>query len=467
MSIDKYQMKKVLPISVLLVAFAFFIAQVPPAIAQDVFTGNPIAKIAEVSSPAVVNIDVETVVTTSMSPFPDDPFFKQFFGEDFKRFRKSVPMKGRGSGFIISKDGRILTNDHVVEDADKVTVALSDGRTFDAKVLGKDPTFDLAVIKIDAHDLPVLELGDSDTIKVGEWVVAIGNPFGLEHTVTAGVVSAKNRSIHAGEVNFDGFLQTDAAINPGNSGGPLIGLDGKVVGINSAIIPYAQGIGFAVPINMAKDVVDDLVRYGKVNRGWLGVYIQPISEEFAKAYDLRSNDGAVVSDVVPDSPAEKAGIMRGDVLIKLNNEAIKDPGQFVSMVRKCAAGDEVSIDLIRHGKEQKITVKLGEVDSSDREKSGSKYRTVDKIGIEIANITDDLAKSFNLSDKEGVVITKVEDDSIAERMGLKAGDVILEVNGVKINNTSQWSRVETKNPKALAMLIEREGRTFFVSMSIK
>jgi len=467
MSIYNRSKKRFSAVSIFLIAFAWVIAQVLPVAAQDVFTGNPIAKIAEDSSPAVVNIDVETVVTTSMSPFPNDPFFKQFFGEDFKRFKRSVPMKGRGSGFIISKDGQILTNDHVIEDASKVTVTLSDGRTFDAKVLGKDPTFDLAIIKIKAHDLPVLELGDSDKAKVGEWVVAIGNPFGLEHTVTAGVISAKNRSIHAGEINLDGFLQTDAAINPGNSGGPLIGLDGKVVGINSAIIPYAQGIGFAIPINMAKDVVDDLVKYGKVNRGWLGVYIQPISEEFAKAYDLESKDGAVVSDVVPDSPAEKVGIMRGDVLTKLNGKPVNDPGQFVSMVRKCMAGEEVVLTLVRHGEEQKINVKLGEVDSSDLSSSNEKYRTLDKIGIEISNITGELAKSFDLSNKSGVVITKVEEASIADRIGLKSGDVILEVNGVKLKDINQWKRIDKKNPQALAMLIARGGRTFFVSMSLK
>ena len=218
------------------------------------------------------------------SSFPNDPIFKRFFGEEFQRFSRTIPMKGRGSGFIVTDNGQILTNSHVVEGADKITVTLSDGRTFPAEVLGTDPTFDLAVIRIDARNLPVLKLGDSDRIDVGEWVVAIGNPFGLEHTVTVGVISAKNRSIHAGDVNFDGFLQTDAAINPGNSGGPLINLSGEVVGINSAIVPYAQGIGFAIPVNMAKQIMDDLVKYGKVKRGWLWLYVQPVTKSLITAY---------------------------------------------------------------------------------------------------------------------------------------------------------------------------------------
>jgi len=250
----------------------------------DVFTGNPIAEIVEKASPAVVNIDTETMVRQSLGPFGDDPFFREFFGEQFERFTRIIPMKGKGSGFIVSEDGYILTNNHVVADADKIEVTLADGTSYPAEIVGTDPTFDLAVIKIGAKGLPVLELGDSENVRVGEWVVAIGNPYGFESTVTVGVISAKDRSVRARNLNFDGFLQTDAAINPGNSGGPLLNLDGEVIGINTAIIPYAQGIGFAVPVNMAKQVLDDLVKYGTVKRGWLGVYIQPLTPEFAEAW---------------------------------------------------------------------------------------------------------------------------------------------------------------------------------------
>ncbi|MBQ7263616.1 MAG: trypsin-like peptidase domain-containing protein, partial [Synergistaceae bacterium] len=269
---------------------------------------NPVVDIVKKASPAVVNIDVEARARRSRSPFPfdDDPIFRHFFGDAFKDFTRSVPMKGRGSGFIVTKDGQIFTNDHVVGGADKITVTLSDGTSYPAKVLGRDPTYDLAIVKIEPQgDLPVLELADSDEVEVGEQVVAIGNPMGLVHSVTAGIISAKDRSIHTGEVDFDGFLQTDAAINPGNSGGPLLNMDGRVVGINTAIIPYAQGIGFAVPVNMAQEIRGDLVSDGRVRRGWLGVSIQNMTPEIAKAYGVGDEDGVIVSDVFAGSAAEK------------------------------------------------------------------------------------------------------------------------------------------------------------------
>ena len=246
-------------------ALALGAAGAVPALAMSSQAANPIVTIVKDTSPAVVNIDVEAVSKRRVSPFPfgDDPIFRQFFGDAFKEYTRSVPMKGRGSGFIVTKDGQILTNNHVVEGADKITVTLADGKTYKARVLGKDPTFDLAVIKIEPKgNLPTLDLGDSDAVEVGEWVVAIGNPYGFEHSVTAGVISAKNRSIHAEDVNFDGLLQTDAAINPGNSGGPLLNMDGRVVGINAAIVPYAQGMGFAIPVNICllytSDAADEL-----------------------------------------------------------------------------------------------------------------------------------------------------------------------------------------------------------------
>ena len=294
-------------------ALALGAAGAVPALAASSQASNPIVTIVKDTSPAVVNIDVEAVSQRRVSPFPfgDDPIFRQFFGDAFKEYTRSVPMKGRGSGFIVTKDGQILTNNHVVEGADKITVTLADGKTYKARVLGKDPTFDLAVIKIEPKgDLPVLDLGDSDAVEVGEWVVAIGNPYGFEHSVTAGVISAKNRSIHAEDVNFDGLLQTDAAINPGNSGGPLLNMDGRVVGINAAIVPYAQGMGFAIPVNMAKAVMDDLVSYGKVKRGWLGVAVQKLTPEIARAYGVDAENGAIISDVFPDSAAAGPGPRR-------------------------------------------------------------------------------------------------------------------------------------------------------------
>jgi serine protease Do len=448
------------------VAAAALFAFAGAAAAQDALTGNPIARIAKEASPSVVNIDVEAMVTRNYSPFPDDPIFRRFFGEEFRRFSRTVPMKGRGSGFIVSADGKILTNNHVVEGADKITVTMSDGRTLDAKILGRDPTFDLAIIKVDGTNLPVLEMGDSDKSEVGEWVVAIGNPFGLEHTVTVGVISAKNRSIHAENVNFDGFLQTDAAINPGNSGGPLIGLDGKVIGINTAIVPYAQGIGFAVPVNMAKQVMNDLVQYGKVRRGWLGVYIQPLTKEFAQAYGVSEEKGAVVSDVMPDSPADKAGLRRGDVIIAVNKDKIEGSQELVTKIRNFNSGETVSLTLIRQGKQMSVSVTLSEVSgSSEDEKSGG-TEVLKKIGVEVSRITQEHRKNYGIRGRDGVVVTSVEEGSAAARAGIREGDVVLEINGVKVSDPSQIGNISTKKDSVVLLLL-RDGRTFFLSLKLE
>ena len=451
-----------------LLVFAALFASVP-AFAQDPFSGNPVAKIARELSPAVVNIDVETMVTRPVHPFADDPFFKQFFGEEFRRFSRTVPMKGRGSGFIVSKDGHVLTNNHVVDGADKITVTFSDGKVHEAKVLGKDPTFDLAVLKIDGNgkDFPVLELGDSDKSEVGEWVVAIGNPFGLEHTVTVGVISAKNRSIHAGNVNFDGFLQTDAAINPGNSGGPLIDLSGRVVGINTAIVPYAQDIGFAVPVNMAKQVMDDLIRYGSVKRGWLGVYIQPLTRDFAEAYGIEEENGAVISDVLADSPAEKAGLQRGDVILTVNGEKIKDHQEFVSRIRQRLSGEKVTLGIIRQKKKSDVPVTLGEMPGNEGTAiaaSSDGAKMLKDLGLEVAPVSEEIQKKHNLKNSEGLAVTAVEEGSYAARGGIREGDILLEVNGIRLKKAGDLEKVASRRGRSTVLLVWRDGRTFFVSI---
>ena len=440
-----------------------------PAFAQDPFSGNPVAKIARELSPAVVNIDVEAMVTRPVHPFADDPFFRQFFGEEFRRFSRTVPMKGRGSGFIVSREGHILTNNHVVDGADKITVTFSDGKVHEAKVLGKDPTFDLAVLKIDGNgkDFPVLDLGDSDKSEVGEWVVAIGNPFGLEHTVTVGVISAKNRSIHAGKVNFDGFLQTDAAINPGNSGGPLIDLNGRVVGINTAIVPYAQGIGFAVPVNMAKQVMDDLIRYGSVKRGWLGVYIQSLTRDFAEAYGIEEENGAVVSDVLADSPAEKAGLQRGDVILTVNGEKVKNNQEFVSKIRQRLAGEKVTLGIIRQKKKIDVPVTLGEMPGNEGaaiEAASAGSKMLKDLGLEVAPVSEEIQKKHNLKNREGLAVTTVEEGSYAARGGIREGDILLEVNGTRLKTPGDLEKVASGRGRSTVLLVWRDGRTFFVSI---
>jgi serine protease Do len=338
---------------------------------------------------------------------------------------------------------------------------------YEARILGKDPTFDLAVLKIEGNgkDFPVIELGDSDRTEVGEWVVAIGNPLGLEHSVTVGVISAKNRSIHAGRVNFDGFLQTDAAINPGNSGGPLIDLSGKVVGINTAIVPYAQGIGFAIPVNMAKQVMDDLIQYGTVKRGWLGVYIQALTKEFADAYGIKEDHGAVISDVMADSPAEKAGLKRGDVVLTVNGEKVKDHQQLVNKIRQRMSGEKVSLSIVRQGKAVALSVTLGEIPGNDGDVIGSAGgKMLKSLGIEAVSVTEEIQKKLGLKSSEGLSVSSVEEGSIAARGGIREGDILLEINGIRLKSLSDLEKAASSGRSSTVILVWREGRTFFVSV---
>ena len=432
--------------------------------AQDVYTGNPVVKIAREAFPAVVNIDTEKMVARTPFPFGDDPFFREFFGDQGRRFSDIVPMRGAGSGFLVTADGYILTNNHVVAEADKITVTLASGKEYPAKLVGRDPTFDLAVVKIDAKDLPVLSLGDSDKLEVGEWVAAIGNPFGLEHTITVGVISAKNRNIRAKDVNFQGFLQTDAAINPGNSGGPLLDLSGKVVGINTAIIPYAQGIGFAIPVNMAKQVMDDLVNFGKVRRGWLGIYLQPVTEEVAEAYGLKNTDGALVSDVQGDSPALRAGLQRGDVIVAIDGTSLKNYQDLSFAVRKHLAGDEVTLTVMRRGERKEIKVRLGELPGQVTGESPEGNAVEEKLGLAVAPVDGARRTKYNLGDHKGMVVTEVKRGTPAERLGIREGDLVLEANGVPVPDEAAWNKALGKAHKGVVLLILRDGRTFFISL---
>lgn len=427
--------------------------------------GVNIAEIVKKVGPAVVNIDTVTMVRRSLIPFPflDDPLWKRFFGEEYERFTRIIPMRGKGSGFIISEDGYILTNNHVVQGADEIIVTLADNRKFNAKVIGTDPTVDLAVIKIDAKGLPSLPLGDSDKVEVGEWVVAIGNPFGLSHTVTVGVISAKGRTITAGDRSFENFLQTDAAINPGNSGGPLLNLNGEVIGINTAIIPYAQGIGFAIPINTAKQILQDLIEFGKVKRGWLGVYLQAMTPSLAKGFGLKEAKGVIIARVVPGSPAEKYGLKRGDVVLSVDGKEVNSPAELQMAIRSRKAGEKINLTLWRKDKTVNISVVLGELPQEERV-----YKTPEiNIGIRVSDITPELKRKYNLTEESGVVVTSVEPDSPADLADLKEGDVIVEVNGKEIRNLRDWNEtLSSLKEDSLVLLISRGGGTFFISISL-
>ena len=453
-------------------------ASVSHAYAQDIYSGNPIVGIVKSCSPAVVNIDTETMVKQRpmMSPFQGDPFFEEFFGPDIfgGGQERIVPQRGKGSGFIVSKEGYVLTNNHVVEGADKIKVTLLDGRTFDAKKVGQDPTFDLAVIQIKAKDLPVLPLGNSDVTEVGEWVVAIGNPLGFENSVTAGVVSAKNRTLQAPGVNFQGFMQTDAAINPGNSGGPLIDLKGNVVGINTAIVPYAQGIGFAVPVNMAKQVMDDLIKHGEVKRGWLGVTVQPLTASLVESYKIPVKEGAIIADVQTGSPAYKYGLRRGDVIVAIGGKPVKNSQDVVFMVRNKLAGDKVDFEVYRDGLKTTVNVTLGDIDGSRPTGKSSKredskrpdVKTATQIGITVAENNSSLVERYNLRETAGLVVVGIQPGSQGQRLGLRQGDVVLEVNKKKMETASDWDKTMGSKNKALGMLISRGGQTLFISVDM-
>jgi len=451
-----------------------------PAYAQDIYTGNPIVGIVKQSSPAVVNIDTETMVKQKImpNPFKGDPFFEEFFGDSLFGSgggqERTVPVHGKGSGFIVSKEGYILTNNHVVDDADNIKVTLLDGRTFNAKLIGQDPTFDLAVIQIKAPNLPVLQLGNSDATQVGEWVVAIGNPLGFENSVTVGVISAKNRTLQAPDVNFQGFMQTDAAINPGNSGGPLIDLSGKAIGINTAIVPYAQGIGFAVPVNMAKQIMDDLIKHGEVRRGWLGVVVQPLTASLVEAYSIPVKEGAIVSDVQPGSPAEKYGLKRGDVIVSIAQKPVKTSQDVVFLVRNKLAGDRVRFEIYRDGKKRIVDVVLGEIDGKKSKKTSGKtlpqktieQNTSTQMGITVSEINEEIRSKYKIKGSEGLAVLNVQPGSQGDKLGLRQGDVILEINRQKINTLSDWKNIMSAHNKALGLLILRDGQTLFISIDM-
>jgi len=434
-------------------------------------------QLAENSSPAVVNIRTIKIIKGGgrvfrqfkKGPFgEDDPFhdfFDRFFGDerphDFKQ-------RSLGSGFIINKDGYIVTNNHVVENADKIEVILKDEKEYDAEIVGRDANTDLALIKIKPdRDLPVLLFGDSDALKVGQWVVAIGSPFGLEHTVTAGIVSAKGRVIGSGP--YDDFIQTDASINPGNSGGPLINMQGKVVGINTAIIAGGSGIGFAIPINLAKNIVDQLKTSGEVIRGWLGVGIQDISKQVAEYYGIKSEKGVLVTEVFPDDPADKAGIEPQDIILSINGIEVGTSREITSMIADLGVGETVKIQVLRNGKTKTFKVKIAKREETRISAISTHKEKQTELGISVENVTPEIARRFNLKDAKGVIVSAVEPDSKAEEAGVRRLDIIKEINHKSIATVSDLNKLisEIKKDEPIRMFIWRTNRGFLVIKMIK
>ena len=447
-------------------------------VASAVFPGEvsraplSFADLAEKLKPSVVNISTTKTIRGGgfRSPFGQgSPFDRNFGGDDFfERFFGDTPQrqfkqKSLGSGFIISHDGYIFTNNHVVEQADKIIVKLSDGKEYEAKIIGKDAKTDIALIKIKSGDsLPVAETGDSEKLRVGDWVLAIGNPFGLEQTVTAGIVSAKGRVIGAGP--YDNFIQTDASINPGNSGGPLFNMEGKVIGINTAIVAQGQGIGFAIPISMAKTILPDLKAKGKVTRGWLGVSVQDISEDIAKSMKLKDRTGALISDVFKGDPADKAGLKSGDVVIEINGKPIKDTHELLVMIAGFHVGESVKIKIIRDGQEKSLSLTIAE--RTEKSEMASAQRTGEAFGMTVQEITPEIAQQLGLSIKKGLIVVDVQEGSVADEVGIQVQDLILQVNKAKIATMKEYQREIAKAGEkgGILLLIKRGKSTFFVPL---
>ncbi len=422
----------------------------PPALPiQAPLASATFADLAEAVKPAVINV---TVKGRAPAREPGDVFGdpRPFGPGPFGRGPTPGPRRGLGSGVIIDASGVALTNAHVVQGADEVEVALADGSRHPARVVGLDTKTDLAVLRIQgARSFPALRLGNSDEVRVGDWVLAVGSPFGLDATVTSGIVSAKARHIGAGP--YDDFLQTDAAINPGNSGGPLVNMRGEVIGINTAIVRGGNGIGFAIPSNLARRVSAELLDKGRVTRGWLGVALQPLTPELAQVFKVQDGKGALVADVQPDSPAARAGVRSGDVVVGFNGKPVADPGDLARAVAMTDPGQTVRLTIRRDGADRTLEVRLGE-------QAGEAPRA--RLGLEVRPVTPVVARELGLDSTEGVVVTGVEDDSPAEDAGVRRGDVIREVNRRPIRSLADFDQaVKALKPGETVTLRLQRGRT--------
>ena len=424
---------------------------------------NIFAKVAQEVKPSVVNIRTEKVVKIPTAPFEYfDDIFRRFFNEPFEWSppEEEGVQRSLGSGVIVSEDGYIVTNYHVIKNhPDEIWVTLADERRFKAEVVGSDPETDLAVLKIDAKGLPAIKMGDSDQVREGEWVLAIGNPFGLGHTITAGIVSAKGKSLGLAEI--ENYIQTDAPINPGNSGGALVNLKGELIGINTAIVSTSrgyEGIGFAIPVNIVKQVIKSIIEKGEVVRGYLGVLIGKVDSDLARKLGLKKPMGAVVSKVYKDSPADKAGIKRGDVILKYGGKEVEGPSDLQEMVVTTEPGKKVKLEIWRGGKRRTVEVKIGKRPAKVAE-AGARVEKEEWVGITVQELTPDLARRFGYKeDLKGVIITHVRPGSPAYSKGLRRGDVIREINGKEIESIEDYREAlkEAKPEEGLLLWVHRK-----------
>lgn len=453
-------------------------------------TSKAFASVAKSVSPSVVFIQVESTapdstITQFSSPFNDGkPFgndlFKRFFGDDFKGIPREplpgIPQSerqtiGQGSGFVfaskndlMSDKTYILTNNHVVANANRILVKFQDGREYVANVKGRDPQSDIAVIEIKASGLPALVLADSSKAEVGEWVIAIGNPFGLSHTLTVGVISAKGRT-SLGINDYEDFIQTDAAINPGNSGGPLVDLDGEVVGINTAIFSRSggyMGVGFAIPINLGKAIANQLIEKGEVIRGYLGVAIQPLTAELAESFGIKPGQGILIAEVTKNSPADKAGLLQGDVIVTYDGEPVIDVGSFRNRVSLTPPGSRKHLTILRGGEKNDLTITISKLS-----KDSHVAQSTENIGLAVQTLTPQLAEQFDGKPGEGVVVTKVQSGSIAAMAGIEIGSVILQVNRKAVKSAAEFKHAvkENSGKKRVLLLIRKDNVQRYVALS--
>lgn len=458
----------------LLVCAAFLLLTLPA------LAGGPdtFAPLVEKYGDTVVNI--YTTQTVKEPPIPNFPFqehqgvpefFKKFFEQQGQGYHgQIIPQKrtSLGSGVIISADGYIITNNHVIDEADEINVRFANHEEYEAKIIGRDAKTDVALIKIEPKEtLPFATFGDSEKLRVGDWIIAIGNPFGFEQTVTAGIVSGKGRTLGSG--NYENFIQTDASINPGNSGGPLFNMDGQMVGINTAIYSRSGGnigIGFAIPINMAQNVIEQLKATGKVTRGWLGVMIQNVSQDLAKQFGLDRPIGALVGEVSPGGPAEKAGILPGDIIVEYKGTEITQMNMLPTLVAQTPVGETVNVALFRNGKKKNVSITVAKLEEDE---AAAEIGQESVLGLTVQQLTPELAQSLKIKDKEGIIVANVEPGSAAEEAGLRPGDLILEVNRQEIKNMEEYNKALANLDKkeSILLLVKRDTHTRFVVLEAR
>ena len=415
---------------------------------------TPVVLTVKKVGPAVVNISTERVMKERINPF-GDPFLDRFFGDFFNVFpERSFKQESLGSGVIIDPEGYILTNEHVILKTSQIHVTLADRREFEAKLIGADPKSDLAVIKIDAKEtLPFVKMGTSDDLMIGETVIAIGNPFGLSHTVTTGVISALNRSVRIKDDRvYKDFIQTDASINPGNSGGPLMNIQGDLIGINTAIYQEAEGIGFAIPINRAKRIMDDLIHYGEVHKAWIGIFVQDLDQNLVKYFDLKRKEGVIVTSVFKDSPAEKSGLEKGDLIIKIAGQVIEAREDYVSILAGYTSGDKIPMAIMREKEKKEISVTASDIPLEIAEEV-----TLNWLGIKYREIALRDAVQLRLSDRRGVIVTEVVQSRAAVRAGIRSGDIIRQVNNQMITGEEDFRKaiVAATQYEGLLLMVQR------------